>query len=423
MAIVCDVRGGEYFAELERVLDELGTSAAWSTRSCSSRPPTTCWCARFKETRRRHPLAAHDSVLDGIRRERALLDALRERANHIIDTSGITIQELKLWLNEEIIHRGQRQSITFSFVSFGYKYGIPIDADLLFDVRFLPNPFYDLDLRPLTGLDQAVRDYVLGSVDGAEFFGALLPLLDYLFPRYVAEGKAHLTIGVGCTGGRHRSVTIAQHWLADHYAAAGVSDHVRHRDMTRGLTPGPRRDAAPVPPAAAAVALSGSRHEAPRAGRLAPAARCSAWRRWFAARHAGVAAAGVTTSAAPGSRGHVWVGRGARGGLAWSPAWPCWCWALAASTGSREPPASRACLPLRSDLRLARGPRIVAIGGGTGLAALLSGLKLYTSNLTAVVTVADDGGSSGPAARGMGVLPPGDIRNCLVALADDESRS
>jgi UPF0042 nucleotide-binding protein len=232
VAVVCDVRGGEYFAEIERVLDELGASGVdYSLVFLEASDDVLV--ARFKETRRRHPLAIHDSVLDGIRRERELLDALRERANHIIDTSGITIQELKLWLNEEIIHRGQRQSITFSFVSFGYKYGIPIDADLLFDVRFLPNPFYDLELRPLTGLDPEVRDYVLKSVDADEFFAALLPLLDYLFPRYVAEGKAHLTVGIGCTGGRHRSVTIAS-WLADHYAAEGFQATVRHRDLSRG---------------------------------------------------------------------------------------------------------------------------------------------------------------------------------------------
>ena len=160
VAVVCDVRGGEYFAEIERVLDELG-AAGVDYSLVFLEASDDVLVARFKESRRRHPLAVHDSVLDGIRRERELLDALRERANHIIDTSGITIQELKLWLNEEIIHRGQRQSITFSFVSFGYKYGVPIDADLLFDVRFLPNPFYDLDLRPLTGLDREVRDYVL----------------------------------------------------------------------------------------------------------------------------------------------------------------------------------------------------------------------------------------------------------------------
>jgi len=233
VAVVCDVRGGQYFAEIERVLDELG-AAGVEYSLVFLEASDDALVARFKETRRRHPLAGQGgTVLDGIARERAALQALRERANHIIDTSGISIHELKLLLDEQIIHRGGRQSITFSFVSFGYKYGVPIDADLLLDVRFLPNPFYDPELRPLTGLDREVREYVLQSVDGAEFFAVLLPLLDYLFPRYVAEGKAHLTVGIGCTGGRHRSVTIAA-WLADHYAAAGLQTTVRHRDMNRG---------------------------------------------------------------------------------------------------------------------------------------------------------------------------------------------
>ncbi len=232
VAVVSDVRGGEYFDEIERSLDELH-EAGIEYSLVFLEASDDVLVRRFKETRRRHPLAGHESVVDGIARERQLLLAMRERANHVIDTSGVSIQELKHWLNEEIIHRGQRQTITFTFVSFGYKYGVPMDADLLFDVRFLPNPFYDIELRPLTGLDPPVREYVLKSVDGDEFFGVLLPLLDYLFPRYVAEGKAHLTIGLGCTGGRHRSVTIAD-WLADHYARQGFQTTVRHRDMTRG---------------------------------------------------------------------------------------------------------------------------------------------------------------------------------------------
>jgi len=231
VAVVCDVRGGEYFGELEEVLDELGGHGLeYSLVFLEASDEVLV--RRFKETRRRHPLAAPGTVLEGIRKERRLLGALRDRAHHVIDTSDISIQELKTWLNDEVIHRGRRQSLVFTFVSFGYKYGVPMDVDLLFDVRFLPNPFYDLDLRSLTGLDQPVRDYVLQSVDFDEFWSVLLPLLDYLFPRYVAEGKAHLTIGLGCTGGRHRSVTIAAH-LAEHYAAQGYQITVRHRDISR----------------------------------------------------------------------------------------------------------------------------------------------------------------------------------------------
>jgi RNase adapter protein RapZ len=231
VAVVSDVRGGEYFSDLEKVLDEVhaeGVEFSLVFLEASDE----ALVRRFKETRRRHPLAGQGTLLEGIARERRTLARLRDRAHHIIDTSDISILELKTWLNDEVIHRGRRQSIVFTFVSFGYKYGVPLDADLLFDVRFLPNPFYDADLRPLTGLDQPVRDYVTRGVDFEEFQAVLTPLLDYLFPRYVAEGKAHLTIGVGCTGGHHRSVAIAAS-LAEHYAAQGFQITVRHRDISR----------------------------------------------------------------------------------------------------------------------------------------------------------------------------------------------
>ena len=231
VAVVSDVRGGEYFAELSRVLDDLhehGLEYSLVFLEASDE----ALVRRFKETRRRHPLAEHGTVLEGIRREREVLEPLRERAHHVVDTSSLTGQELKSLLSDEVIHRGRRQSLVFTFVSFGYKFGVPLDADLLFDVRFLPNPFYDAEMRPLTGLDDPVRQYVLGSVDCDEFLAVLVPLLDYLFPRYVAEGKAHLTVGIGCTGGRHRSVTISA-WLAEHFAAKGFQATVRHRDMLR----------------------------------------------------------------------------------------------------------------------------------------------------------------------------------------------
>jgi RNase adapter protein RapZ len=231
VAVVSDVRGGEYFSDLEKILDELhaeGVEFSLVFLEASDE----ALVRRFKETRRRHPLAGKGTLLEGIDRERHTLARLRDRAHHIIDTSEISILELKTWLNDEIIHRGRRQSLVFTFVSFGYKYGVPLDADLLFDVRFLPNPFYDAELRPLTGLDRPVREYVIHSVDFEEFWAVLTPLLDYLFPRYVAEGKAHLTIGVGCTGGHHRSVAIAAA-LAEHYAAQGFQITVRHRDISR----------------------------------------------------------------------------------------------------------------------------------------------------------------------------------------------
>ena len=187
---------------------------------------------RFKETRRRHPLAGRGTVIDGIREERRRLAGLRERASLIIDTSDISIHQLKARLNEDLIQHTRRTNIVFAVVSFGYKYGIPIDADLLFDVRFLPNPHYDLRLRSLTGLDEEVSSFVVESPGTSEYLERLFPLLDFLFPRYAAEGKAHLTIGVGCTGGRHRSVTIAE-LIGERYEKQGYYTVVRHRDLTR----------------------------------------------------------------------------------------------------------------------------------------------------------------------------------------------
>ena len=231
VAIVCDARGGEYFGQLGAMLQDLRERAV-DYRLVFLEASNEALVRRFKETRRRHPLAADGSVLDAIRAERRLLAGLREQANLIIDTADLTIQQLRAMLNDQMISEGRRSTIVFAFVSFGYKYGIPIDADLLFDVRFLPNPYWEQELRPLTGLDAAVRDYVLASAGADEYFARLLPLLDFLFPRYAAEGKAHLTIGIGCTGGKHRSVTIAEH-LAQHYRLQGSYTIVRHRDLAR----------------------------------------------------------------------------------------------------------------------------------------------------------------------------------------------
>jgi UPF0042 nucleotide-binding protein len=231
VAIVSDVRGGEYFGRLEQLLDELRERGVEHTLVFLE-ASNEALVRRFKETRRRHPAAEGGRVIDGIRRERRLLAPLRERATLVIDTSDISIHELKARLNKDIIQHSRRTNIVFAVVSFGYKFGIPIDADLLFDVRFLPNPHYDLRLRPLTGLDAEVRDFVLASPDTGEYLEHLLGMLDFLFPRYAAEGKAHLTIGVGCTGGRHRSVAIAQ-LIGDRYEKQGYYTVVRHRDIAR----------------------------------------------------------------------------------------------------------------------------------------------------------------------------------------------
>jgi UPF0042 nucleotide-binding protein len=231
VAIVSDVRGCVYFEQTEHLLDELRERGVDYTLIFLE-ASNEALVRRFKESRRRHPLAGGGSVIDDIREERRRLAGLRERAHVVIDTSATNIHELKAQLNTDVIRHGRRSSIVFAIVSFGYKYGIPIDADLLFDVRFLPNPHYDLRLRPLTGLDADVRDYVLASSGTGEYLERLFALLDFLFPRYAAEGKAHLTIGVGCTGGRHRSVAIAEA-IAERYQKQGYYTVARHRDIAR----------------------------------------------------------------------------------------------------------------------------------------------------------------------------------------------
>ena len=186
---------------------------------------------RFSETRRPHPAAVGGTVEDGIRREREALRELREVADRIVDTSAFTVHELRAALRE-MLERSDTPSLTVSLVSFGYKYGLPTDADLAFDCRFLPNPFFVEELRPKTGLDQAVADYVLHRDDTQTLLQHLRTLLDFALPRYQHEGKSYLTIAIGCTGGRHRSVTLVEE-LRRQLEATGIRVLVRHRDIER----------------------------------------------------------------------------------------------------------------------------------------------------------------------------------------------
>jgi RNase adapter protein RapZ len=188
---------------------------------------------RFKETRRRHPLADGGSVEGAIRNERELLAPVMERADISIDTSDLSASRLRKVVADKMLPHGKIGRLAVTFLTFGFKHGTPRDADLTFDVRFLPNPHYESDLRDLTGLDDAVIEYVESSDGIAEFYDHLTPLLDYLLPKYEQEGKSHLTVGIGCTGGRHRSVVIAEH-LARVYAARGdLLVDVVHRDVQK----------------------------------------------------------------------------------------------------------------------------------------------------------------------------------------------
>src|SRR3954452_4932929 len=231
-AVVCDVRGGEYFEDFVQVLDDL-QSVGMKPQLLFLEADEEALLDRYKETRRRHPLAPEGRIVDGIRAERELLAPLRERADVVMDTSDLTGAELRRRITEEVLGREEGGKLALTLLTFGFKNGPPRDADLTLDVRFLPNPHYDLELRPQTGMDEAVRAYVESGTQAGEFYGRLLPLLEFLVPAYVAEGKSHLTIAVGCTGCRHRSVTVADRIRRDLAAREDVI--VRLNDLGADL--------------------------------------------------------------------------------------------------------------------------------------------------------------------------------------------
>jgi UPF0042 nucleotide-binding protein len=231
-AVASDVRGGEYFDGLVKVLDDLdGRGIGYRLLYLEAAEPVLI--NRFKETRRRHPLADGGSVEAAIRRERQLLAPLKERADVSIDTSDLSASRLRKVVADKMLPRGKVGKLAVTFLTFGFKHGSPRDADLTFDVRFLPNPHYESELRDLTGRDQAVVDYVESSDGIAAFYERLTPLLDYLLPAYEREGKSHLTIGIGCTGGRHRSVVIAERLARVYEGRGDFLVDVVHRDIDK----------------------------------------------------------------------------------------------------------------------------------------------------------------------------------------------
>jgi RNase adapter protein RapZ len=230
-AVVSDVRGGDYFEELVEVLGQL-TEAGLEPTVLFLEADEETLLHRFKETRRRHPLAPNGRVLEGIRAEREVLGALREHADVVMDTSDLTGAMLRRRIVTELLGpKGAPGRLALTIITFGFKNGPPRDADLVLDVRFLPNPHYREDLRPLTGRDSRVVEYVEAGDIAGEFYERLFPLLDFVLPAYVTEGKTHLTIAIGCTGGKHRSLTVADR-IAEHLADhEDVSLRVVHRDV------------------------------------------------------------------------------------------------------------------------------------------------------------------------------------------------
>lgn len=231
VALVMDVRGGEMFCDLKHslfTLNKAGQGYRVLFLDCSDE----VLCRRFKETRRRHPLAVEgESTAGALKRERALLAPVLEKADFRLDTTLLSTSQLKAQITSIFLGE-QTESMTIQCMSFGFKYGFPTEADLMLDVRCFPNPFYVPELKHQTGMDKPVQDFVLGSEDIRIFLRNLYALLDHLIPLYIQEGKSQLVVAVGCTGGKHRSVTVANA-LAEHIRSAGHRVLVNHRDIEK----------------------------------------------------------------------------------------------------------------------------------------------------------------------------------------------
>lgn len=229
VAFACDLRGGDLFEPLLLTVEELRQRKDTDTVFVFLDANDATLVRRYKETRRRHPLSPGARLTESIQEERGVLSSIRAAADIVIDTSDMQTSQLKQELGRRFRARATRMPV--HVVSFGFKYGVPLDADMVFDVRFLPNPHYIDHLRPFTGEEQPVYDYVMQWPTTNEFVKKAEDMLDFLLPEYQREGKSQLVVGVGCTGGRHRSVAIARH-IADHLRQS-VDVELTHRDRSR----------------------------------------------------------------------------------------------------------------------------------------------------------------------------------------------
>jgi UPF0042 nucleotide-binding protein len=231
VAIGVDIRSGVYLEQLSECLHQLKESK-YNYEILFLDSNDDVLIKRYKETRRNHPLARNGRVEDGIKQERAKIAFLRKEAEYIIDTTSLLTRELKAELDKIFIENAEYNNFIVSIVSFGFKYGIPKDADLVFDVRFLPNPYYDLELRPLTGNDEAIQNFVMKYDEAEKFLDKIADLLEFLIPNYINEGKNGLVVGIGCTGGKHRSVTLANE-LYKELQSLPYSSRIEHRDIEK----------------------------------------------------------------------------------------------------------------------------------------------------------------------------------------------
>ena len=231
LALVVDAREGRFLHDAPRVIDEVRKKGA-RVQVLYLDSSDDSLLRRYSETRRRHPMAGESGgVPEGIAAERRALEALKELADEVVDSSALTVHELKRLIQSRFVG-GSAARMGVTVISFGFRWGIPSHADVVLDVRFLPNPYFVPELKPLTGLDARVRDYVLGQEDARAFVDKAADLCGFLIPRYRAEGKSYLTLAVGCTGGKHRSVSIAGA-LAERLGPAGTDVRVWHRDVEK----------------------------------------------------------------------------------------------------------------------------------------------------------------------------------------------
>lgn len=231
VAIVMDIRGGEFFGDLVSNLEEL-ERLGYHYEILFLDAGNEELIKRFKETRRSHPLSMDGSLEEGIKKERKKLRNLRQMANNIIDTTGLDLKSLKEEIRNLYIEGQKGRNLRISLTSFGFKYGIPLDSDLVFDVRFLPNPFYEKSLKEYTGDDPRVQRYVMNHDITRDFYEKLLDMIRFLIPNYIQEGKNNLVISIGCTGGRHRSVTLVNK-LFKELREDGNRVTIHHRDKEK----------------------------------------------------------------------------------------------------------------------------------------------------------------------------------------------
>lgn len=232
IAVGVDIRSGQSFSQFESVLDQL-TNMGMEYEILFLDSRTDVLIKRYKETRRSHPLAKNGGLEQGIEKERKKLSGLRRQADYILDTSNMLTRELQAALNKTFVENKEFKNIYVTVCSFGFKYGIPSDADLVFDVRFLPNPYYIEELRYQTGNDSAVREFVMANDGAKEFLQKLQDMVRFLLPHYISEGKHQLVIAIGCTGGKHRSVTLANELYGTLRQDENLGVRIEHRDIEK----------------------------------------------------------------------------------------------------------------------------------------------------------------------------------------------